>query len=109
METKCRLAQTLIVCGTAIGLGAGALMMHANHLSAEDIRDHRREAATILREARVDRVELPDWERPTIILPGLIAGSGFLMILVGIGMGLSSKRQELKLRSKPDWAEPRLW
>ena len=89
MELRYHLSRRLVACGTIIVAASLLLVGFQMSLAADDVRDHRAKASTLLREANIDRVTLNEWEPPSTLIAWFSLFGGFALVGTGIRAGLS--------------------
>jgi hypothetical protein len=101
MENRSNLSTLLIACGTIIVVASLVLIGHQNALSAADVRDHRTQSASLLRDSTVEQVTLSEWERPNQNVSYLTIAGGFWLIITGVINSRTRKAQDGASPSKP--------
>ena len=84
MENRSSLSTILITCGTILVVAALVLVGYLNALSAADVRDHRSQSSSLLRDLSIDRVTLSEWQQPTPLSAYATIIGGFFLIHTGI-------------------------
>ena len=84
MGQRPHLSRILIVCGTIMVVASLLLVGLQMMLSAEDVHDHRSQASSLLRDSRIERVTLSEWEPPSVAIAWVALAGGFVLIGTGI-------------------------
>jgi hypothetical protein len=84
MESRSSLSTILIVCGTMLVVAALVLVGYQMSLSAADVRDHRTQSSSLLRDSTIERVTLSQWEPPTLVIAWAALVGGFGLVVTGI-------------------------